>query len=87
MDGEYARAYEVLRNHTARYEARIRENEVLRKVSQYSFCLPHAIMHLKELGMLEVNHASALDALNLFDDVAKRLRERELKVSSCWSRL
>ncbi|CAD5234740.1 unnamed protein product [Bursaphelenchus xylophilus] len=63
MDEQYQRAYQDLKARTARYERRVRENEKLKK----------------ELSDMSNSYNSAVDALQIFEGVADKLRAREKK--------
>ncbi|KAI6209487.1 Kinesin-like protein KIF11 [Aphelenchoides besseyi] len=63
MDKSYMEAYEQLRERLTRYERRLLQIEQLQK----------------EVRETERNYTSALDTLEIYDDITKRLREKEKK--------
>ncbi|KAI6205416.1 hypothetical protein M3Y94_00789600 [Aphelenchoides besseyi] len=63
MDKSYMEAYEQLRERLTRYERRVLQIEQLQK----------------EVRENERNYSSALDTLEVYDDITKRLREKEKK--------
>jgi hypothetical protein len=66
MDEQYRLAYERLKTQSQRYERGIREQELLKK----------------ELSDVNNRYQSALDALDIYQDVSERLRSKGETVCS-----